>query len=615
MTAGKYLSARIAARENAVSLAADAFRDVAVKHGDNPQLVRHAFFYSLAAGDIEAALERGRLLISINGAEADAAGVVSVDGSPENADGLARLLGAADAIKRRDYVAAQEQLAFSSNEPFVAAMAHLLKAWTAVGIGGPAAGLASLETGVEDIFTGFHPAHVAFIAEMAGKRSLAAEAHRNSVFGLGGPVGRAAYGAFLERGGDREAAEGYYTLIARQPGPDRRMAREGLARLARGEKTDAYASVAPNEGAAIAFYSFAAFLLEQFAEQREKADAAGFDVGQPRYNLPLGLVQIALHLDSDFAEARRLAGVVFNIYEDAPSAIAALDGIAPSSPHYVQAQIEIAGALARQGRADEAMARLSRVVRRTPDSTEARFALANIAASEEDHQEAIRQLTKIIDALGDNPQTDAWRYYVARGDALLKVDRWSDAEADLKVAVDIAPEEPTALNYLGYVWAERGVNLDAAFALIEKAVEGDETSGAIIDSLGWAYYQTGAYEESVEHLETAAALEPADPTITEHLGDVYWRLGRRIEARYQWERALELDPTDKQETAISEKLANGMTPAPAAVAAEEDAARRGATRPTFVSTPVREPGDGPAPAASPDRASDTPKTDRLDDPR
>ncbi len=562
--------------------------------------MRHAFFYSLAAGDMDVAIERAADLIAISGAEAGEDGVVSVDGSPENADGLARLLLAADAIKRADYVDAQGRLAFASDEPFVAAMAHLLKAWTALGIGGPSAGLAALQTNTDDLFTGFHPAHVAFIAEMAGRRSLAADAYRNSVFGLGGPVGRAAYGAFLERQGDPEAASAYYTLISRQPGPDRRMARAGLRRIARGEASDAYSDIAPSEGAAIAFYSFAAFLLEQFAEQREQADAAGFDVGQPRYNLPLSLAQISLYLDPDLAEARRLAGVVFNIYEDAPAAVAALEGIPPTSHHYVQAQIEIAGALARQGRENEAMALLDRVVRRTPESTEARFALANLAASEEDHGEAIRQLTKIIDGLGETPQSDAWRYYVARGDALLKADRWEEAEADLKIAVDLAPEEPTALNYLGYIWAERGVNLEEAFALIEKAVAGDENSGAIIDSLGWAYYQTGAFDEAVDHLEVAAALEPADPTITEHLGDVYWRLGREIEARYQWERALELKPTQKQDATIRDKLANGMGPAPAAVAARPPSG--GALRPTFVSTPVREPGDGPAPDGAEENA-------------
>jgi len=136
--------------------------------------------------------------------------------------------------------------------------------------------------------------------------------------------------------------------------------------------------------------------------------------------------------------------------------------------------------------------------------------------------------------------------------------RWPEAEADLKRAVEIAPGEPTALNYLGYSWAERGVNLEEAFRLIEKAVELQPESGAIIDSLGWAHFQLGRYDDAVGHLEEAVRLEPGDPTITDHLGDVYWRLGRETEARYQWRRALTLDPPEKLKASVEQKIERGL---------------------------------------------------------
>ena len=156
------------------------------------------------------------------------------------------------------------------------------------------------------------------------------------------------------------------------------------------------------------------------------------------------------------------------------------------------------------------------------------------------------------------PEKAAWRFYVSRGASLIELGRWDDAEKDLQRAVEIAPEEPAALNYLGYSWAERGVNLDEAFKLIEKAVELEPDSGAIIDSLGWAHYQRGEYEKAAPYLEQAAALEPSDPTITDHLGDVYWRLGRKIEAGYQWRRSLELEPNEKLEKSLHEKLEKGL---------------------------------------------------------
>ena len=86
----------------------------------------------------------------------------------------------------------------------------------------------------------------------------------------------------------------------------------------------------------------------------------------------------------------------------------------------------------------------------------------------------------------------------------------------------------------------------------------EPNSGAYIDSLGWAHYQRGEYEEAVGHLEHAASLEPGDPTITDHLGDVYWRLGREIEAGYQWKRVLELEPSDKLRAAVERKLKEGL---------------------------------------------------------
>ncbi|MBI1391623.1 MAG: tetratricopeptide repeat protein [Alphaproteobacteria bacterium] len=607
-TAGRYLVGRIAARENDVPDAATAFDAVAGAHDDDRKLARQAFFYSLAAGDIDAALGHANRLRALN--ESDPEWDLEIDESPEDTDGLARLAIAAEELLQGDYPAAAASLEFSSNEPFVASMAHIIRAWAAVGAIDADAGLEALQTDIDGLFTGFHPLHAAFMADRGGRTSLAMDAYRNSVFGLGGPIGRAAYGAFLERSGDPKAAEGYYELLTRQPGPDRRLAAAGLARLKKGVASDEYSNVTPQEGAAIAFYSFAAFLLEQFAEQREQADAAGFNVGEPRYNLPLALAQVALRLDPGLAEARRLAGVIYNIYDDAPSAVAALEPIPQSSPHYVQAQIEIAGGLARQGRDREAMSRLEQVARRYPDAEEARFALSNLAAGNGDFEGAVRHLTKLIDQLGASPTPDAWRYFVARADALLKLDRWPAAEVDLKKAVELSPEEPTALNYLGYLWAERGVNLDQAFELIEKAVEADRTSGAIIDSLGWAHYQVGDYQEAVDHLETAAALEPADPTITEHLGDVYWRLGRRIEARFQWDRALELDPADGHAEKIKAKLASGLPgiDARSERTPSDRPASDAATSPIMTSAPINapvnrpviEPGDAPARREPPD---------------
>src|SRR5690606_29341558 len=114
-------------------------------------------------------------------------------------------------------------------------------------------------------------------------------------------------------------------------------------RLDRGEASQDYARIGVPQGAAIAHYTFAAGLLETAAGQRVRAADAGFDLGEPRFNFPLAIAQIALYLDPDFDEARRLVGVVLNIYGEYERAAAVLAQIPPSSPHFEQAQIDIAG--------------------------------------------------------------------------------------------------------------------------------------------------------------------------------------------------------------------------------------------------------------------------------
>ncbi|NOX82528.1 MAG: tetratricopeptide repeat protein, partial [Alphaproteobacteria bacterium] len=228
------------------------------------------------------------------------------------------------------------------------------------------------------------------------------------------------------------------------------------------------------------------------------------------------------------------------------------------SPYYQQTRIEIAGALNALDRGDEAISMLRKGARREKNSYDVRLALSGLVAANGEHRDAVKILDAVIAELPAEPQSDAWRLYLSRAVSLMAIDDWPRAEADLKRAVALAPEEAIALNYLGYSWAERGENLDEAFDLIEKAVVLDPNSGAIIDSLGWANYQRGHYKVAVGHLEQAASLEPGDPTVTDHLGDVYWRLGRKIEAGYQWRRVLELEPDDALRASVEKKLEFGL---------------------------------------------------------
>ena len=155
---------------------------------------------------------------------------------------------------------------------------------------------------------------------------------------------------------------------------------------------------------------------------------------------------------------------------------------------------------------------------------------------------------------------DDWRLYFARGVARERIGRWPEAEQDFQRALELSPDQPDVLNYLGYSWVDRGERLQDGLAMIQRAVELRPTSGAIIDSLGWAYFRMGDYARALDLIERAVELDPADPTLNDHLGDVYWRVGRRIEARYQWRRALTLEPDNPD--AIERKLTDGLPEEP-----------------------------------------------------
>jgi tetratricopeptide (TPR) repeat protein len=102
------------------------------------------------------------------------------------------------------------------------------------------------------------------------------------------------------------------------------------------------------------------------------------------------------------------------------------------------------------------------------------------------------------------------------------------------------------------------MNLDEAVAMLEKARALRPLDGFIADSVGWAYYRLGRYQDAARALEEAVQLAPAAADVNDHLGDAYWRVGRRIDARFQWQHALQLNPDAMQKTVLERKLQFGL---------------------------------------------------------
>lgn len=142
-------------------------------------------------------------------------------------------------------------------------------------------------------------------------------------------------------------------------------------------------------------------------------------------------------------------------------------------------------------------------------------------------------------------------FYFSYGAAAEQAGRYVKAAELFKKSIDLdPPRSARACNYLGYMWADRNENLDEAEKLIRRALELEPNTGAYLDSLGWALFRKGQYEEAlVELLRATAAFETPDPVVWEHVGDTYEKLGKIAEAVLYWRKALQADPTSVSLTA------------------------------------------------------------------
>jgi Flp pilus assembly protein TadD len=210
-------------------------------------------------------------------------------------------------------------------------------------------------------------------------------------------------------------------------------------------------------------------------------------------------------------------------------------------------------------RNDEAKALLEALAKKDPKDIRPLEALGNIARSRKDYSEAVTYFSRAL-SLISKPDQRHWSYYYARGTSYERLKNWPAAEVDLKKALQLAPEQPLILNYLGYSWIDQGRNMKEGMKLIEKAVQLKPDDGYIVDSLGWAHYKQGNFKDAVRYLERAVEIKPEDPTLNDHLGDAFWQVGREREARYQWGQALSLNPEPEDVEKIKAKLDRGLPP-------------------------------------------------------
>ena len=250
-----------------------------------------------------------------------------------------------------------------------------------------------------------------------------------------------------------------------------------------------------------------------------------------------------------------------NVYEDQDRYAQAnmfYGEIDAQSPYYRRAQLEYALNLNRMEQTPKAVEILNGLVSEDPLDMITVLSLGGVHAQHDAFDKAIEVYSTAVDRL-NSPQQSDWRLFYRRGIAYERTKQWPKAEADFKKALQLFPDQPDVLNYLGYSWIDQGINLDEGLAMVRKAVELRPNSGFIIDSLGWAYYRLGRFEEATEELQKALELMPSDPVINDHLRDAYWQIGRKLEAVFQWKHALANEPAAEDKTKIEQKLQVGLT--------------------------------------------------------
>ncbi|THV23241.1 tetratricopeptide repeat protein [Peteryoungia ipomoeae] len=269
-------------------------------------------------------------------------------------------------------------------------------------------------------------------------------------------------------------------------------------------------------------------------------------------------LQLSRALDKDAADTLILLGGIAEKAEQQDKAIAYYRQVPEGSPMRRISELQLGLTLAQTDKVDEARKHLQALIASDPNDVRSYLAYGSVLSDAKDYKAMAENYDRAIEIIGPRPQRNHWSVFFQRGIAYERLKQWEKAEPNFNKALELNPEQPQVLNYLGYSWVDMNRNLQEGLEMIKKAVELRPDDGYIVDSLGWAYYRLGRFEEAVVELERAIELRAGDATINDHLGDAYWRVGRKLEATYQWKRALASEPEETEIPKIQAKIDKGL---------------------------------------------------------
>jgi len=524
---GSYLAARSAMMANDYAEAAQQYTRALIRDSRNPVLLESALTAYIGLGDLERAAPLARRLTEV-GTQSQ----------------LAALALAGDAAVRGNWDALLADL--DAGMTVGPLFDSLLKAWAELGAGRMSEALAGFDA-------------------VSGNQGVEAFGLYHKALALG------SVGDF----------EGAAAIFAGESGTTIRLTSRGVI---------AYAEVLsqleqPEVAIDLLEATFGTSLNPRLAAMKEVLEAGGtlpFDtvrtpadgvaeiyhsiggalLGEAQDAYTLLYTRMALAVRPDHIDALLATAELLESLDQYDLATQVYDTVPETSPVYHAAELGRAAALRRSDRTDEAIEVLVQLTETHGALPSVQIALADAYRQDENFEASIAPYNRALELIG-TPQEQHWLVYFARGISHERLDRWTEAEADFRAALDLRPDQPQVLNYLGYSFLEMNENLDEALDLIERAVDQRPDSGYIVDSLGWGLYRVGRYAEAVGHMERAVELLPVDPIVNDHLGDVYWAVGRAREAEFQWHRALsfitdDTDPNDVDPDRIRRKLEVGL---------------------------------------------------------
>jgi tetratricopeptide (TPR) repeat protein len=524
---GSYLAGRFAGKQRDMDAAGQYFQQALRDDPNNAVLIERVFVFDLSEGKMPSAEDYAERVLSFNSQHR-----------------MARfVLGLRD-VRLKRFVRARENFKKAAYTPIGELTASLLSAWTYAAQGNQAMAFNALDKlDQNDSLENFKSYHGALIADFLGA-NLRADSFYKKAYQQAGNSLRVvqAYGNYLVRNGQKDEARKVYEqfLTTAEKNP---LVRQELEALNRDTKPEPFIKT-PQAGMSEALFSVASAL----------SDDQGLDVA-------LAYAQLALSVEGDKNINLTLLGDIYESMNNYQRSIDAYDAIDKTSALKPNADLEVAVNLQRLEKKDEAKARLTALTKSDPKDYDALVTLGNLYRNNEEFPAAAEAYNAAVALIG-TPQRENWTVYYYRGIALERIKQWDKAEADFRKALQLEPDQPMVLNYLGYSMIDKKINLAEAIGMVRKAVELKPNDGYIVDSLGWAHFRLGEYDEAVKQLERAVELKPADPIIADHLGDAYWRIGRQLEARFQWQHAKDNKPEPEDLARIDKKLKDGLADEP-----------------------------------------------------